>query len=291
MACGFNHYTNQPRPEWLAALAETASIDIDALAAITRGQPDSQYGWWRGQRFSQNVLDRRGTADRRICPACLIQSAHHRQIWDIKYIAVCPIHRCLLIDECAKCGRPLQWHGREIVRCRCKLDLRSLHSPEVAAPEAEVTAAVYGLLGERSFKPQADLMRAMPPFRNLAGSDIADFLFRLGLERLGRRKKVFSTENVGEFAWEAHIALRLGLEAVQDWPDGLEREIDNMRERWGGDGAKSLFRCAGAIEFWLSRLQPGSCGTAIKAAIIDYRAQDAKRKGRDVLARTTTRER
>lgn len=55
----------------------------------------------------------------------------------------------------------------------------------------------------------------MPPFQDVMGSDIADFLFRLGLERLG-------------------------LEAVEDWPNGFHREIDNMRERWGGDARMSL---------------------------------------------------
>jgi hypothetical protein len=124
----------------------------------------------------------------------------------------------------------------------------------------------------------------------MVGSDIADFIFRLGLERLGRGHKAFSTEHLGELAWEAHVALRLGLEAVQDWPGGLEREIDNMRERWGGSSMKSLFRCAGAIEFWLGRLQEGSDGTAIKAAMADYRVLDAERRGRPLPAKASIRE-
>jgi hypothetical protein len=205
-------------------LAETSAMSVDALVAVSKGPEDTRYGWWRGQRFSQSVLERWGQAARRLCPECLTASAHHRLIWGIKYIAVCPI--------------------------------------------------------QQRFQAEADRVQAMPPFQDLVGSDIPDFLFRLGLERLGRRRKAFSTEHTGELAWEAHVALRLGLEAVEDWPEGFHREIDNMRERWGGDARMSLFRCVGAVEFWVDRLQEGSQGAAITAAVADYRTRDAARRGR-----------
>ena len=118
----------------------------------------------------------------------------------------------------------------------------------------------------------------MPPFQGLLGSDIAEFLFRLGVERLGGGRKAFATENVGELAWEAHVALRLGLEAVADWPVTFMREIDAMRDRRGGNANLTLLRCVGNIEYWLSHLQKGSRGLAIEVAVEEYRRQDALRR-------------
>lgn len=280
-ACGFDRFTDQPEREWIEALAETASVDVQTLAEISKGPPDSRYGWWRGQRFSRGLLDRRGAAARRMCPRCVADTEYHRAIWDIKYIAVCPIHRSLLLDECPGCGDPLGWRGRSLVLCRCGMDLRACDSPRVADREAEVTGAVFGLLGDPDFQSEAAQVQAMPPFQDLLGSDITEFLFRLGLERLGRhRKKAFSTDHLGELAWEAHVALRLGLEAVATaWPESFLQEIDAMRDRWGGNTRITLFRCVGAIEFWLSHLQEGSHGTAIAASLIAYRRRDALRRG------------
>jgi hypothetical protein len=61
---------------------------------------------------------------------------------------------------------------------------------------------------------------------------------------------------------QAHVALRLGLEAAADWPGGFMQEIDAMRDRCSGRGKQTLQRCVGTIEFWSSRLQECSGGTA-----------------------------
>ena len=57
------------------------------------------------------------------------------------------------------------------------------------------------------------------------------------------------------------------------------RELDAMRERWGGNSARSLYLCVGAVEVWASNLQDGSDGSVIEAAAAEYRALDARRRG------------
>jgi hypothetical protein len=277
--CGFDRFTDQPQLAWLEALAQTSGVEVHKLAAISMGPFDYQYSWWRGQRFRRRLLNRRSVADRRLCPQCMSELEYHRAVWNLKYIAACPIHRCLLIDMCAVCDAPLRWQGRSLSRCPCDADLRKVTSPLVSDIDAETTGAVYGLLGDPHFQAAADRMRAMPPFQGLLGSDIAEFLFRLGVERLGGGRKAFATENLGELAWEAHVALRLGLEAVVDWPVAFMREIDAMRDRRGGNANLTLLRCVGNIEYWLSHLQKGSRGLAIAAAVAEYRRQDAARRG------------
>src|SRR5258708_6593346 len=78
-ACGFEWWTNRPRPEWLAKLAELSDVKLAKLEALTYGPPeDTRVARFRGRTLHPGVFRRRGTADRRICPDCLEESHHHR---------------------------------------------------------------------------------------------------------------------------------------------------------------------------------------------------------------------
>lgn len=65
----------------------------------------------------------RATVDA-ICPACLEQSEHVRHAWSHCFVNACPIHRCLLIDQCPSCNTPLQNSRHGIALCDCGYDLR-----------------------------------------------------------------------------------------------------------------------------------------------------------------------
>ncbi|MBV8458442.1 MAG: TniQ family protein [Acetobacteraceae bacterium] len=116
--CGFDRLTNRPEPEWLAALARAAQTTVAPLEAISYGPPDDGRGVFRGIALPSNVFDGRGAAARRVCPHCLAESPHHRAIWDLFFIAICPVHRVELIDECRSCGNWLGWFGRGRAECR-----------------------------------------------------------------------------------------------------------------------------------------------------------------------------
>lgn len=106
--CGFDRLTNRPRPEWLGALAVRAQTAVASLEAISFGPPDDRRGVFRGVALPSNIFDGRGAAARRVCPHCLAESPHHRAIWDLFFIAICPVHRVELIDQCRSCGH---WLG------------------------------------------------------------------------------------------------------------------------------------------------------------------------------------
>lgn len=65
----------------------------------------------------------------RACPQCLSQSDAWPLWWRLGIAAVCPVHRCLLIDTCPACGIPLR-RGSKIVprtllrRTHAALDLQ-----------------------------------------------------------------------------------------------------------------------------------------------------------------------
>lgn len=62
----------------------------------------------------------------RICSKCLTCDAipYARATWDLALQVCCPVHRCLLIDECPQCCHRLDYQRPLIVRCVCGFDLR-----------------------------------------------------------------------------------------------------------------------------------------------------------------------
>ncbi|WP_426434100.1 TniQ family protein [Bradyrhizobium genosp. P] len=77
---------------------------------------------------------------RRVCPACLIESSHHRVWWDWSFVSTCPSHSCMLVDRCS-CGNGLSWADGSVTKCReCdegdvrKIVIEPAH-PRMTAPD------------------------------------------------------------------------------------------------------------------------------------------------------------
>ncbi len=179
-----------------------------------------------------NAFDRRGGAGRRVCPACLLEHRHHRAIWDLMFIAACPVHAVCLVDACRTCGSALRWAGGSLTRCACLSDLTQVAAKPTPKADLRGTKAVHGLLlGDDRFEKQANHAMSLEPFQDLGPGKIVEFLFRIGLELVAARPKVFSLEQPGELAWEAHVALNHGLELAQRWPAAFHEALEMMRMR------------------------------------------------------------
>lgn len=274
---GFEWLTNRPRPDWLAVLAEASEVPLEQLEAISFGPPDSVVCELRGRRIRAKFLDHRGAAERKVCPACLREASYHRAIWDLSFISACPHHSALLVDECS-CGQPLRWGGSDLTRNRCekRCDLTRIGAPSVGAGDIEGAKAAAGLLGDEEFSGEAARVRALPPHEGLEDGEIVDFLYRLGLESVGGRKKIFSVEDVGELAWTAHELLNHGIAASSQWPAAFYAILDAMAARIPRRAPRAA--AVTAVLRWLDGLEPGR-GVAIRAAVDDYRD---RRPGRAV---------
>jgi hypothetical protein len=278
---GFDRFTNQPRREWLEALALSTEMPVVDLEAISYGPPDDAVGRFRGIDLPTNVFDRRGGADRRFCPLCLQEHQHHRAIWDLMFIAVCPVHAVRLADTCRTCARPLRWAGDDLTRCICKADLTRMTAEPIPEADLRGTKVVHGLLGDERFVQDADHASSLEPFQDLDPGKIVEFLFRIGLELVAGRRKVFSLEQPGELAWEAHVALNCGLELAERWPGAFYDVLELMRARTGGNPSVSLLKSVGTVERWLAKL-PEDSGLAIRFATAEFRAHvQAQRSGED----------
>jgi hypothetical protein len=100
------------------------------------------------------------TQTTKVCSQCLVESLYVRKLWDLSFVTACPVHRCLLIDQCVNCRKYLTWWRSKVAQCPCGFDWRELNV--VPLPEAEVVFCKYvhqlcGLTVARKNNWQQDL--------------------------------------------------------------------------------------------------------------------------------------
>lgn len=281
--CGFKRLTNRPRLPWLRALASFARTPIELLQAISFGSMDEAGGKFRGLEFPISVFDRRGSSDRRVCPLCLAERRSHRALWDLIFIAACPVHHVKLVDTCLACAEPLKWRAAGLTRCGCNADITRMSTERVPRDLLRGTKAAYGLLGELEFEDDASYVRSLAPFIDLAPSEIVDFMWRVGLESAAGRRNLFSSKQPGILAWDAHVLMTRSLELAEDWPQSFFNLLKTMRARASAEPGRSLQQSVGAVEKWLRTLPQGH-GSVVSVAIADYRSYLRSRSSSVVLA-------
>ena len=235
--------TNRPEPALLANYAKLSGCKISELEPLGWGPPHPHRGSFRGRSLPNAMF--RGTREysraRCACPQCLDESDHHRAWWDIVAISACPAHSARLIDACRRCGMSFSWkRGRDLRACKCGADIRNMAADPLPPDVLAGTALVHGLLGDPRYAAEADTFRALPTMSDLSDGETVEFLWRLGLELIGPRPKIFSVQQPNELAADAHMALLAAQKAVET-PGGIEDALDMMVARWSAKRAERAF--------------------------------------------------
>jgi hypothetical protein len=171
---------------------------------------------------------------RRVCPLCLLDSPHHRSIWDFSLLTVCPEHGVPLIDRCQspKCSRIFTWATPSVTSCS---SLECVASP-VDAPSGPVEQRMEGvrhlvaaIMGNRS-----------PETPDWPVNSIIRFTFDLGnvaKEGGGRPRPIGFAQKHPELM---PGILDAGWKAIADWPHGFRSLMADLRAgstsrpgRWG----------------------------------------------------------
>src|SRR5258707_11901272 len=141
-----SRWTLRPKRPQLEAISAATGIPIQRIAGMTFG--DSAAPCARlddvARRFSRRRYHLQPCEkDRRrpiaVCPRCLANDpiAYIRRDWTVGWVAVCPLHRTVLVTSCPGCHKdldlPLPTH-REVfrpARCRrCSINLAELQCRE-----------------------------------------------------------------------------------------------------------------------------------------------------------------
>jgi hypothetical protein len=113
----------------------------------------------------------------KICPECLRETGYIRKLWELSPITTCPLHRCLLLDECPNCRKRLTWSRPEIGRCRCRFSWHEYKSPLVTDCELQVTRQIY-LLCDQTVPLDVDgASQTANPLRHLELKHLLSALF------------------------------------------------------------------------------------------------------------------
>jgi hypothetical protein len=71
----------------------------------------------------------------RVCPLCLYELGYCHISWEIALATACPIHRCILVDHCGTCERPLTWNRPSLNQCKCMFPIdNDQERPSTASP-------------------------------------------------------------------------------------------------------------------------------------------------------------
>lgn len=158
------------------------------------------------------------------------ESAHARRIWDLIPVTVCPIHRCLLLDECPNCKARITWLRTRVSYCRCEFDWREYAPPTVGEPELEVTKQIYRLCKLAPKEWRAIDRRANPIYE----LDLQHFLSALFFVAsqfggfIDTKGKFFVALKRNA---AVHILLTKALPAFDAWPDSFFAFLDWRRSQ------------------------------------------------------------
>lgn len=190
----------------------------------------------------------------KICPECLRESAYCRKIWDLTPVTTCPIHKCLLIDECPSCSRRLRWARSRVSRCRCKFDWRECSSASVEETELAITQQIHLLCSLPAADSDTIIIAPANPLYNL---DLGHFISALvfiasqfkGIIDTKGKKFATSIRNT-----EIHSLLSDAYRVFEDWPNNYFTFLEWRRKNRGdARNAPGFKRDFGAFQTALSQ--------------------------------------
>lgn len=209
------------RIETAASYLRIPLLDLRRMLVI-RSPENLDYFDYYGARLLGRHLDRER---RRVAPASLRRSPHHRVSWTIGTLTYCPETWDTLIERCPKCRHALSWRSvKEVHLCEaCDFDLST--GPSVKVPPA-CRPALQFVADLVSHDPQVrDAAAAIlpSPFCRLPPGSIFDLILAFGLaarpddERERRQRLGDGQPN--------YVDLLKGLACVCDYPGVLRSHV------------------------------------------------------------------
>lgn len=193
-------------------------------------------------------------AKAQFCPHCLAEAAYQRSVWQLKVIAACPQHRCLLVDACPQCGGVIETADLVSAYChRCRCDLRMAVAIDLSGDEVGLQAqSILYCWARAGSHTRSTLPRQ--PGRELYGLFVSllPMVFQAGETMAGLHTR---PELAQPLDWQRYATRRTAhyyvagataMGALLDWPDGFHSFLQRFAYRDGQAftiSLKSQFGC------------------------------------------------
>lgn len=174
----------------------------------------------------------------KVCPACLREYGYLRQVWDLTIVTTCPLHKCLLQDECPNCRTALSRTRSNLSVCKCEYDWRQISLSPVEEAELEVTKRVHSLCNlPGGFECSSESI-AFNPLSDLKLRELLSAVFFVASQYCSassfRRKKKMIAKFGGSMRnGDIHSFLYKAATVFRDWPSNyfsfLEWRNTHMR--------------------------------------------------------------
>ena len=222
----FAPFTAFDHSEALASLLSVSTSEIESrLHPAVLRDPDPTVVWWGGIKMERRFIEARR---RRVAPAALETSPHHRLSWTHRGLAFCPETFQTLISACHRCGQPLGWNrtcGPDVCEhCRARLI-------EARPPFAEVDlrphldAAVQLIATDGAVRARA-LQRLPSVFHDWDPGEAFSAICELGAAwehpGEGSASAARSAAAEGSFERLSPQVVASGYEVLAGWPDSLD---------------------------------------------------------------------
>jgi hypothetical protein len=232
---------------WVSGTGKVAGLDQDAaippLSYVLRLEPEE----WRSMcyhhvkgrnRFKQRSFygdtisaDDLNYRRPRLCTSCLRERSIWWAVWDLGLVVACPVHRCLLLNQCPACKRKIAWERPAVHKCRCGFDLREISAEpadlDLVAIDAIVHRAAHSTqaqmaeidVGDFNFPPELLYLKlgALLRFILFIGSINEGSILR-------RKQRPFRATDLRLAPAICHGAVAL----LRDWPRPLREVLQRM---------------------------------------------------------------
>ncbi|MBT1070689.1 TniQ family protein [Pelotalea chapellei] len=177
----------------------------------------------------------------RVCPECLKEKEILDCMWEVVFVSVCPYHRILLIDKCPKCSSYLSWNMTRIKWCKCGSDFTQMQTVPVDPTLLYYNTKMWAAMGRDDIpdSPLPDIDDEL--LSRMALNKLCDlyrFLYRIG------SKNQFNTSSRLKSISDVVNAFQVIHSLLADWPSGLYRYLESLRDESGafkGEGLQQSF--------------------------------------------------
>lgn len=174
------------------------------------------------------------TPTSRICPQCFEEAPIHRQVWQHRFVDVCPVHECPIVSGCPDCGSSLWWWRPRLTECGNGHNLRRRQDGHGLDSLIAVTRHFYERFGLGRPWPKPVIHEEIA---SLSNDDFVVFVRRLALlvDKLAffgsSAKEGGRSVRAPTLLTGSDEGLRKAMEMISHWPTALHELLEPFVEQ------------------------------------------------------------
>lgn len=157
----------------------------------------------------------------RICPLCVNETDTHNIFWELSLFVSCPIHKCLLIDECERCSQIINPIKINITKCECGFEY---HKSKIRRVEGLFSNYLQDVLSNRARSLECEMLN------QLSNENLIYLLLysvRWSNGKLGRKMHSLSSQPLK--SGQLYEVCEKAINLYENWPSNFYRFIDDIR--------------------------------------------------------------